>query len=121
MCFSPLLIGDRFEALSAVRRSSSSASFSPLLIGDRFEAAYPLRLGAAIKSFSPLLIGDRFEASPIHQAPSFDARVSVPSSSGIGLKLDKFREGTLHVGGFSPLLIGDRFEATVRDCRSATF
>ena len=62
-CFSPLLIGDRFEArMRAMPARCRSVRFSPLLIGDRFEARAISRKVLAMNRFSPLLIGDRFEA-----------------------------------------------------------
>ena len=62
--------------------------------------------------FSPLLIGDRFEASrPAMAGGMVSAAVSVPSSSGIGLKLEQFPNVIGTSTRFSPLLIGDRFEA----------
>ena len=89
--------------------------FSPLLIGDRFEASHiRARDDPFMRRFSPLLIGDRFEAVSDWWQRSTCIRVSVPSSSGIGLKLDLRSVSPRRQNGFSPLLIGDRFEAQSR-------
>ena len=46
--FSPLLIGDRFEAGQGDRgQAMKTTRFSPLLIGDRFEAV--LRIGQVVR------------------------------------------------------------------------
>ena len=138
--FSPLLIGDRFEASELLRGVAEAVHFSPLLIGDRFEAQGPVRVSFMVPHhFSPLLIGDRFEAVADHvraQGPQISVPsssgiglkrnsaatcamkcvISVPSSSGIGLKRADVRLIGLDLFDFSPLLIGDRFEALLKNC-----
>ena len=86
--------------------------FSPLLIGDRSEARWSVyRVGRKHKDFSPLLIGDRSEAHRRKLHQSVHRKISVPSSSGIGLKRPDSPSGGRTGGNFSPLLIGDRSEA----------
>ena len=65
------------------------SSFSPLFIGEVFEARIPFVCGLGFNSFSPLFIGEVFEAGEgIVLTPDIP-NLSVPSSSGKCLKREQ--------------------------------
>ena len=88
--------------------------FSPLLIGDRFEAYLDRSAGGAARGDVSVPSSSGIGLKPI-QMSGMDLGlevVSVPSSSGIGLKPESLKPcATYWLLRFSPLLIGDRFEA----------
>ena len=97
-----------------VGQAQAIIGFSPLLIGDRFEAlaeylrVHPSTIYVSVPSSSGIGL-----KRGVSIAGSCCRIVSVPSSSGIGLKRHhracRTRAANLR---FSPLLIGDRFEAS---------
>ncbi len=111
--FSTLNIGSWIEAWGSDSHFAPlSRCFSTLNIGSWIEAGYALAFLCAVRGFSTLNIGSWIEATHTQVRQCRRKRVSVPSTSGRGLKQKRPLTDILaDLGSFSTLNIGSWIEA----------